>query len=89
MPRVSPGVKGHPIQEGSVVMVANVIPSHSPARARLRHHLVLNGDVVLWVVNVHQQDVKYQGGVGRDLRTCGAAMKTNRCSDVQLTAICF
>lgn len=53
-------------------MVANVIPSHSPARARLWHHLFLDGDVVLWVVNVYQQDVEHQGGVGRDLRTCGA-----------------
>lgn len=78
-PKSLPGVKGHRIQEGTVVMVANVVPSHSPAHARLRHHLVLNSDVVLWVVNVHQQDVKHQGGVGRDLRTCGETTTTNRC----------
>lgn len=75
----SPGVKGHAIQEGTVVMVANVIPSHSPARARLRHHLVLDGDVVLWVVNVHQQDVKHQGGVGRDLCACGTTIPAQMC----------
>lgn len=56
-------------------MVAHVVSDHGPARARLGHHLVLHRDVVLGVVDVHQQDVVDQRGLGRDLLACGGASK--------------
>lgn len=65
----SPGVKGDSVQEGSIVMVANVIPDNCFAVARLGHQLVLNGDVIFGVMNVHQQDVIHQGGMRRNLFT--------------------
>lgn len=65
----SPGVKGQSIQEGAVVMIPNIIPSHRPTCARLGHHLVVRRDVVLCVMNVHQEDVKHQGRLGGNLRS--------------------
>lgn len=65
----SPGVKGESVQEGTVVVVPDVIPDHRLACARLGHYLLLNGDVIFWVMNVHQQDIKHQGGLGGNLFT--------------------
>lgn len=67
--RSSPGVKGDSVQEGTVVVVPDIIPSHRLAWARLGHHLVLNGEVILWVVNVHQQDIEHQGRLGGNICT--------------------
>lgn len=50
-------------------MVADIIPHDCPAAARLRHHQLLHGDVVLWVVQVHQQDIEHQRGLWGNLRT--------------------
>lgn len=51
-------------------MVPDIIPRHRPARARLGHYLLLDGDVVFWVVQVHQQDIEHQRCLGGNLRTC-------------------
>lgn len=50
-------------------MVPDVIPHDCPAGAHLRHHLLLDGDVVFWVVQVHQEDIKHQCGLWGNLRT--------------------
>lgn len=65
----SPGVKGDPVQKGSVVMVSDIVPHDRPAGARLRHRLLLDGDVVFRIVHVHQQDIKNQGCVRGNLST--------------------
>lgn len=65
----SPGVKGDAVQEGTIVVVPDVITNHGFACARLRHHLVLDGDVILRVMNVHQQDIKHQGRLRGNLFT--------------------
>lgn len=64
-----PGIKGDSIQEGAVIVVPNVISDHGPASAWLRHHLVLNSDVILRVVDVHQQDVEHQSRLRGNLVT--------------------
>lgn len=65
----SPGVKGDPVQKSSIVMVSDIVPHDRPASARLGHYLLLDGDVVFWVVQVHQQDIKHQSGVRGNLST--------------------
>ena len=67
--RSPPGVKGDPVEEGTIVVVPDVIPNHSLAGAWLRHQLVLDGDIVFGVMNVHQEDVKHQGRLRGDLWT--------------------
>ena len=62
-----PGVKGDAVEEGSVVVVPHVVSDHRLAGAGLGHHLVLHRDVVLGIVDVHQQDAVDQGGMGRHL----------------------
>lgn len=51
-------------------MVPNVVPHYRPTSAGLGHHLVLNGDVIFGIVNIFQQDVEHQSGLGRDFCPC-------------------
>lgn len=48
----TPGVKGHSVQEGPVIMVPDVVPRHRLTSAGLWNILVVDGDVIIWVINV-------------------------------------
>lgn len=68
--KLPPGVKGRPILEGAVVVVAHKVSRRRPAGAALGclpHH---HHHVVFGVEHVDQQHLKHQRGLRRDETSC-------------------
>lgn len=65
-----PRVEGRAVLEGAVVVVADVISFHRPARAVFRHLLHLHNQIVLRVEHVNHQHLEHQRGLRRDLSSC-------------------
>lgn len=66
-----PGIKERPVQQGAIVVVANVVRHLHLSGAGGRRVVGVALDAVLWVPHVEQQDVKMEDRVRRDDVTWG------------------
>ena len=61
-----PGIKERSIQQGAIVVVADVVRNLHLSGADQRGMVGVTLDAIFWVPYIEQQDVKMENGVGRD-----------------------
>lgn len=66
-----PGIKEGPVQQGAVIVVADVIRHFHLSGADGGRVVSVYLDAILGVPHIEEQDVKVEDGVRRDDVTCG------------------
>lgn len=74
-----PGIKEGPVQQGAIVVVANVVGHLHLPGAGGGGVVGFDLDAILRVPHVEQQDVKMEDCVGRDYFTWGEKNKSITC----------